>query len=98
MRNVLWLIYYTVIWYLPNTYVPYIGHITKKIRGWYCGHLLFQKAGTDINICRHAYFGTNKISIGSHSGVGENFHAQQTDMIIGDNVMMASDILVIGGA
>lgn len=54
--------------------------------------------GKNINIQPHAYIGNGDcISIGDNSGLGKNFTVQNTILEIGSNVMIANDLLIIGG-
>lgn len=39
----------------------------------------------------------NNVKIGHNSGLGPNFHLQQSDIIIGNNVLIGSDVQVLGG-
>ena len=59
--------------------------------------MIFRKTGTWINIQRHVYFGMNEIEIGNGSGLGTNFHLQNCSLVIGNHVMVAPNVMVLGG-
>lgn len=59
--------------------------------------MIFRKTGTWINIQRHVYFGMNEIEIGNGSGLGANFHLQNCSLVIGNHVMVAPNVMVLGG-
>lgn len=42
-------------------------------------------------------FGRNRVRIGNHSGLGEGFHIQNSELEVGDYVMTGPDIMVLGG-
>lgn len=97
MRFLILLLYYAVGYYLPSPTVPFIGPISKWIRTQLC-RKLFNYAGKNINVGSHVYFGTgSKISIGDYSGLGSRARIQQTYLSIGKYVMIAEDLLVLGG-
>ena len=50
-----------------------------------------------MNIGRKAYWGFNKVEIGDYSGIGPNFTMCHSSLIMGSHVMMAPNLLVIGG-
>lgn len=88
--------YYLLAQYLPNREFPLIGEVCRKIRQCLC-KVLFVSAGDRINIQRRVYFGRNRVSIGNHSGLGEGFHIQNSELEVGDYVMTGPDIMVLGG-
>ena len=54
--------------------------------------------GESVNIENNAYIGNGrKISIGSNSGIGARFYVQNTNLRIGDYVMMGEEVLILGG-
>ena len=95
MKKIWLLLYYGFAYYLPNTTMPIVGKLSKKIRFSICKHI-FKSCGCDINICNRVYFGNGGgVSIGSHSGLGPRFSVQGADLKIGDYVMMAQDVLIV---
>lgn len=58
---------------------------------------LFVHTGKGINIQRKVYFGNNRVSLGNYSGLGAGFHIQNSELIVGDYVMVGVDVLVLGG-
>lgn len=96
--NRIWLIiYYLLAKHLPSNHTPLIGNLCNKIRRLCCKHL-FKKVGKKINIQPNVYFGNGAtLMIGDYSGLGENCRIQQVDLSIGDYVMMAHDVQIIGG-
>lgn len=58
----------------------------------YCGHLLLESCGRNVNIEKGATFGEN-ISLGNNSGIGINaFLGSNT--YIGNNVMMGPECII----
>lgn len=97
MANNIWLgLYYLIAYILPNNNIPYIGKLCKGVRSW-----LFKKlhknVGCEVNIQRKVYFGKTSISIGDYSGLGAKMSIHGIEKLtIGDNVMTASNILILG--
>ena len=88
------IIYYSLAQYLPHSYTPILGTISKCVITALC-KVIFKKCGNNVNIERKAYFGTGKsIQIGNNSGLGSNCHVPD-DTIIGDNVMMADNCYIL---
>lgn len=95
-KLIIYFIYYSIAQYLPNNEFPLLGKFSCRIRRFLCG-VLFESAGNQINIQRRVYFGRNRVSIGNHSGLGEGFHIQNSELEVGDYVMTGPDIMVLGG-
>lgn len=73
-----------------------MGKICNSIRHFCCS-CFFESIDTKVRIERKAYFGVNnKISIRKSSGFGVNFHVQGADVEIGNDVMMAPNVTIIG--
>lgn len=90
-------LYYGIAFYLPNGNFPIIGKICKKIRAHLC-HFINPLISTKSVIERRVYLGNIiDIKIGNNSGFGNRFKVQNTILEIGENVMTAEDVLVIGG-
>lgn len=91
MYAILNLIYHLVIKHLPPSYYPG-GSLVKKIRYAYC-RKLFKKCGVNVVIEPHAILSFRKIEIGDNSGIGYN--ARVGAAIIGNDVMMAPDVIIL---
>lgn len=88
MRIVALFFYKIFLQFLPNTDSSrFWSKFIRRIRSS-CAALLFDKAGTNLNIERCADFGTGRgIEIGNNSGLGVD-SVVRGPLSIGDNVMM----------
>lgn len=88
MRKILFLIlYYFILRYLPCSYFPIVGGISRKLR-YICCKRIFMSCGKDVNIERMVSFGKgNNISIGDRSGFGVNCNVP-SNITLGCDVMM----------
>ena len=91
------MLYYGFAQYLPEGKVPIVGKLSQLLRRWIC-RCLFVKCGRKVNICKRAYWGFNKIEIGDYSGIGPHFTMCRSDLSIGNYVMMAPSVTIIGGS
>lgn len=92
-RNFFLILYYGLAYHLPDSYIPVIGKLSNAFRVFCCRHI-FKRCGKISTVNRHAYFGNGAaVEIGDYSGIGANAHLPN-DIIIGDNVMMAPDLLI----
>ena len=90
-------VYYSLGYFLPNKELPILGEFSRRFRAFLCKKI-FSHSGSWINIQRHVYFGTNNtISIGEGSGLGANFHLQNCNLILEDQVMTGPNITILGG-
>lgn len=89
-------LYYGIAQYLPANKVPIIGTLSRLFRSCLC-RLIFAKCGKHVSVGRKAYWGFNKMDIGDYSGIGPNFTMCHSSLKMGKNVMMAPNLLVIGG-
>lgn len=86
-------LYYGFAQYLPSSYTPIVGSLSKRIRYSLCRHI-FKECGTNVNIERRANFGGGKnIVIGNNSGLGIN-SVCPSNIVVGDNVMMGPNVYV----
>lgn len=93
LRKFFLILYYGLAYHLPDSYLPVIGRASNALRV-FCCHRIFRKCGKIITVNRHAYFGNGTaVEIGDYSGIGANTHLPN-NIIIGDNVMMAPEVLV----
>lgn len=83
-------------YWLPNKEIPIIGEWSRRFRSFLCKRI-FEQSGKWINVQRHVYFGNNRISLGNGSGLGSGFHLQNCSLMVGDNVMIAPNVTVLGG-
>lgn len=91
------LLYYILAQHLPKSTFPVFGFMGEKIRLFLC-HKLFASMGKNVNVENNAYIGNgSRISIGDNSGIGAYFHVQNTNLKIGNNVMMGEEVLILGG-
>jgi maltose O-acetyltransferase len=68
-----------------------VGKFTKSARG-FCGKLILEKCGKNVNIEKGAVF-SSKVEIGKNSGIGLRAFIQGKT-IIGENVMMGPDCMI----
>lgn len=86
------IIYYSIFYHLPSEL-----SIIKKLKSAFL-HIINPSISKQSNICRKAYIGNiSNIELGNRSGLGKNFRMQNVLLKNSDNVMIASDVLVIGG-
>ena len=90
------IVYYAFAQYLPNHEFPVLGEMSRKLRQMLCS-MIFEHSGSWINVQRRVYFGRNRVSIGNRSGLGEGFHLQNSELVVGEHVMTAQDVMVLGG-
>ena len=91
-----WL-YYAIARHLPNSKQPVVGSMSRNFRHWCCKHM-FAKCGKYFSVNRGVYIGSGKhIVLGNHVGIGENFELHNRILVMGDNIMIAKDVLVLGG-
>ena len=89
-------LYYGCAYYLPSSLTPVVGGMCRRFRWWLCKGI-FLSVGKWNNIERRVYFGNNEVSLGENSGLGENFRLQNSSFYVGNNVMIARDLHVVGG-
>lgn len=91
------MLYYILAQHLPKSTFPIIGKLGRMIRTCLCRRL-FASMGENVNIENNAYIGNGqKIKIGNCSGIGSYFCVQNTNLKIGDYVMMGENVLILGG-
>lgn len=98
MKRLFLIIYYLLLRWLPNNNsLGILGRISGSARAIVCRHI-FNSMGKNVVIARGAYFGNGAgINLGNFSALGPRCHIQATDLIIGEYVMMAPDVLILGG-
>ena len=87
-------VYYGFAYWLPNSYLPFIGSICNKLRIWCVKHI-FYHCGKITTINRGVYFHSGtRISMGDNSGIGA--HAEiPNDTQIGSNVMISRNVFIL---
>lgn len=95
--NIYVIVYYLFVYYLPSTGVPVVGKWSTRLRSWLC-RKMFEYTEGYIDVGRHVYFGLNRIRVGAHSGFGDYFHLQDTELTVGRHVMIAPHVTVLGGS
>lgn len=89
-------IYYSILYHLPAKGFPVVGKLCNKLRVWCCKRI-FISCGERCTIERKAYFGFNNvISIGNDSGIGNNFHLQGASLTMGNDIIMAPNVTILG--
>ena len=96
LRTIGVVVYYGFAQFLPENKFPVIGIIARWLRTISC-RLIFEKSGNQFCVNRLAYWGLNHIQIGNNSGIGPYFRMFRSHLVIGDNVMMGREVMVIGG-
>ena len=96
-HNFLMAVYYCLLSWLPGNYTKVVGHFFKRLRA-----IVLHAANKDIdstaNIGRRAYLRQGYgIKVGRRSSLGANFTIQNATLSVGEDVMIAQDLLVIGG-
>lgn len=94
MRKFWLLFYYIIAKNLPDSYLPFIGPISNKIRILTCKKIFKNMGKVDI-IQKGVHFGTGEeIEIGDRSGIGKNTLIPH-NIKIGNYVMIAQDLFVV---
>lgn len=97
MRKIYFLLYYGFARFLPKSTMPFVGSYAMKFRGWLCGKL-FKSSGKKLVVENNAYFGNGKdFSVGDEAALGANFKCINRIVTIGNYLMMAEDVVFIGG-
>lgn len=97
MRTICLLLYYGVAKHLDSLAVRFLDRLFRKFRYQLCRHI-FEGIGKNVNISANVYFGNgSNIVVGNNSGFGRNFWVQNTNLKIGNNVMMGQNVMILGG-
>lgn len=92
-KSVGYLIYILLGSWLPHYQLHHTWRLPKVIRS-FCGILMFNKCGKNVDIGRHISF-SNNIKLGNNSSIGDYAHIQGS-INIGNNVMIAPHCAFIG--
>lgn len=97
MRKIYLLLYYGLARYLPKSTVPVLGQWSMKLRSWLSGQL-FASCGKKLVVENNVYFGTGKdFSVGDECALGAGFKSTNRIVTMGNYLMMAEDVLFLGG-
>lgn len=89
-------VYYSFLYFL-NPNMPLFGGVLRKFKASVL-HLFFPGINTDANIGQLAWLGKiGNLRIGKRSGIGKRFKMHNTAITIGNDVMMAQNVMVMGG-
>lgn len=75
----------------PDCRIRALGYIAKRFRG-FCGKLMLERCGKNVNICDHASFST-RVKLGNNSGIGRRANISGA-CTIGDNVIMGPEVCI----
>lgn len=90
-------LYYGLLSWMPSNSTPLIGRCLRKLRAASL-HLSNRDIAMSANIGRKAYVGrVCDLSLGHRSSLGRDFEMHNVKLTVGDNVMMADNVLVMGG-
>lgn len=96
MKRVYLILYYSFLYFLP-TGMRGGRKIIKNIKSFIL-HILNPNISKSANINRKAYIGKGTdIVIGDNSSLGENFQMHNVKLILGCDIMIAKDVLIMGG-
>lgn len=97
MKKIYLIIYYAFAKHLPKSTTPLLGKCSKAVRQFLCKRI-FASCGANLNVEQGAYFGNGKdIRVGNYVGFGKNFKSLNRTLEIGNELMMAEDVLFLGG-
>lgn len=97
MRYIYLLLYYGFAKHLPKSTHPLFGKLSKYVRRVLCKRI-FASCGKKLVVENNAYFGNGKdFYLGDASGLGSNFKSMNRIVTIGNYLMMAEDVLFLGG-
>ena len=89
--------YYGFLQYLPGSYFPLLGNISRKFRAAILRIFFPQNYGKHVNIGRKVYLGKFKcLKIGKNSGLGDFFEIRAANVEIGNNFMSGEHVLILG--
>lgn len=94
VRAIMYFVYYAMAIRLPAPGMPgaLFGHWLRLL----CVRRLFKRCGQGVRIAPHVRFGLGgRIEIGDNSNLGYGCTVIGKDLLIGDNVMMGPDVLLI---
>ena len=97
MKNIYLILYYGFARFLPKSTFPVLGKVFQTFRRFLCQRIFFE-CGKKLNVENNVYFGNGKnIKVGDECGFGSNFKCLNRTLDIGNYLMMAEDVLFLGG-
>ena len=88
--------YYGFAQYMPKSTRPF-GRPSMLLRRFLCERI-FTSCGNKLVVENRAYFGNgNDFNVGNEGGIGYNFKSLNRIVTIGNYLMMAEDVVFIGG-
>lgn len=97
MRKFWVILYYLIASKMPKGTAPVVGRMSRRLRAVCCRHM-FASCGHHLVVEDGAYVGNgNHVRVGNYVGIGKNFKLLSRELIIEDYLMMAEDVLVLGG-
>lgn len=89
---------YLIAYYLPSPYLPIVGKIASKIRALLAAFINPSIPNTTV-IGKRCYLGNfQNMKCGNNVSFGNNFNLHNTWLSVGNNVMIAANVLIMGGA
>lgn len=77
--------------------MPIFGKLLSRSKGRLL-HFINPRISKDVNVNSRAFIGSlTNISVGHHSGIGKRFEMHNVNLIVGNYVMTAQDVLIMGG-
>ncbi|MDD3320946.1 MAG: DapH/DapD/GlmU-related protein [Paludibacter sp.] len=96
MKTIYLFLYYGFAQYLPKSTLPF-GKCSMRFRRFLCERL-FSSAGNKLVVENKAYFGNGKdFRVGNEAALGANFKSTNRIVTVGNYLMMAEDVLFLGG-
>ncbi len=96
-ENLYLFLYYSFAKHLPKSTTPIIGKLAKKVRRSLCKRI-FLRCGNELNVENNVYFGNGRdIDAGDFVGLGSNFKMQNRMLKLGNELIMAEDVLFLDG-
>jgi maltose O-acetyltransferase len=96
MKKIYLILYYGIAQYLPKSTRPF-GKCSMMFRRFLCTRL-FSSVGDKLVVENKAYFGNGKdFRVGYEAALGTNFKSTNRIVTIGNYLMMAEDVLFLGG-
>lgn len=89
-------LYYCIMQYLPDSYMPILGNISNKLR-IFCVRRIVKKCGKIDTVNRRVYFGNGaNVELGDHCTLGAN-SSIPNDTIVGAYSMVSRQTYILHG-
>lgn len=89
-------LYYFIIQYLPDNYLPIVGKVSRKLRTSITRRFCVSVSKT-ANIQKRVYLGSGDLQIGHNSSIGAYSKIQNTKLTINNDVMIGEYLSILGG-